>query len=57
VEVDYRLASNSVDGSFSLARLVRDQTAFASSASAAAAENAANAAAAAQQLQQTPQQN
>jgi type II secretion system protein I len=57
VDVAYRLAGNSVDGSFSLARLVRDQTAFASSASAAATENAANAAAAAQQLQQTPQQN
>jgi type II secretion system protein I len=54
VDVAYRLAGNSVDASFSLERLVRDQSAFATSTTAEIAANAANAAA---QTQQSPQPN
>ncbi len=54
VDVAYRLAGDSVDASFSLERLVRDQSAFATSTTADVA-NAANTAA--QQVQQSPQSN
>jgi len=55
IDVANRLSGDAVDASFSLARLVRDPTAFATSETAATAANAAINAAS--QTQQTPQQN
>jgi general secretion pathway protein I len=57
VDVNYRLAGNSVDASFALERLVRDPSAFANSNTEAIANAAATALRNAQQLQQQNQQS
>jgi len=60
VDVTYRLAANSVDASFSLERLVRDQSAFVTSETAAIAnaqKQALEQAQQTQQAQQSSQQN
>jgi type II secretion system protein I len=57
VDVAYRLAGDSVDASFSVARLVRDQSAFTSSTTAAIADAAKTALQQAQQNQQQTQQS
>lgn len=55
VDVAYKLAGDSVDGSFSLERFVRDPTAFVTSETAIIAANQAQALEAAQQAAQQTQ--
>ena len=57
VEVSYRLSGPSIDGSFSMERLVRDPSAFLTNEAAEIANAQATALQQLQQLQQSPQPN